>query len=189
MGGIVTDPALPEVTVAIRALVALIFLAAALGKMRHWTVFPGVLANYGLLPDTLVAPVADLLPPVEALVGLLLLPGLAAPWPEIGAAVLLLIFAAAMAINLMRGRRDIDCGCFQSALKQHLTWTLVIRNVVLVSLLGIASLFPGSAGLSSTIEGLLVGGVLFIILQSLTILWGIVPAWRKAPERGTEVGS
>ena len=177
----------PEVVIAIRTLVALVFLTASLGKMRHWVIFQGVIANYRLLPDALVAPIADLLPPVEALVGILLLGGLATPWPEAGAAVLLLIFTAAMGINLLRGRRDIDCGCFQTALKQTLSWTLVVRNAVLVLLLGVA-VVPGAPGtLPGVTDGLLVGGVLFIILQSLTILWSIVPAWRRTSTREAEV--
>jgi hypothetical protein len=101
-----------------------------------------------------------------------------------------LLFAVAMGINLRRGRRHIDCGCFQSALKQTLSWTLVVRNVVMALLLGLAVLVAGgSAGLLATIDGLLAGGVLFVILQSLTILWGIVPAWQRTMGEGSEVGS
>jgi hypothetical protein len=37
------------------------------------------------------------------------------------------------------------------------------------------------------IDGLLVGGVLFIILQSLNILWAIVPAWRRP--QGLDAGA
>jgi Methylamine utilisation protein MauE len=181
--------ALPEVTIAIRTLVALVYLAAAFGKMRHWPVFQGVISNYRLLPDFLVAPVAYVLPPVEALLGATLLLGLAFPWPEVGAAALLLLFAAAMGINLRRGRRHIDCGCFQSALKQTLSWNLVVRNVVMALLLGLAMLSAGGAAdLRATIDGLLVGGVLFVILQSLTILWGIAPAWRRSIRDGSGVG-
>jgi len=100
--------------------------------------FQGVVANYRLLPDAMVAPAAHLIPPVELLLGATLLLGLAFPGPELGAAALLLLFALAMGINLRRGRRHIDCGCFQSALKQTLSWTLVMRNVVLASLVGVA---------------------------------------------------
>src|ERR1700737_1877413 len=137
--------AFPEVTIAIRTLVALVYLAAAFGKMRYWPVFQGVISNYRLLPDFLVAPVAYVLPPVEALLGATLLLGLAFPWPEVGAAALLLLFAVAMGINLRRGRRHIDCGCFQSALKQTLSWTLVVRNVVMALLLGLAMLSAGGS--------------------------------------------
>lgn len=174
------SPAMPVAALGVRTLVALIFLTAACGKLRHWLVFQGVIANYRLLPEALVAPVAYLLPPVEALLGTALLLGLGSPWPEAAAASLLVLFAAAMGINIGRGRRHIDCGCFQSALKQSLSWKLVIRNVVLSLLLGVAAYTKGLPGdLYMLVNGLLTGGVLFIILQSLTLLWSIVPAWRR----------
>jgi uncharacterized membrane protein YphA (DoxX/SURF4 family) len=169
-----------EVALGVRTLVALIFLTAAYGKLRHGAAFQGVIANYRLLPEALVAPVAYLLPPVEALLGTGLLLGLGSPWPEAAAASLLVLFAVAMGINIGRGRRHIDCGCFQSALKQSLSWKLVVRNIVLSLLLGVAALARGLPGdLFMLVNGFLAGGVLFIILQSLTLLWSIVPAWRR----------
>jgi uncharacterized membrane protein YphA (DoxX/SURF4 family) len=174
------SPAFSEVQIAVRTLIALVYLTAAIGKMRHWAVFQGVVANYRLLPDVLVAPFAYCLPPFEALLGAALLLGWLSPWAELAAAALLLVFAAAMGINLKRGRQHIDCGCFQSVLKQRLSWTLVVRNGVLALLLGFAlQTIHGAADLRMTMDGLLAGGVLFIILQSLNILWGIVPAWRR----------
>jgi uncharacterized membrane protein YphA (DoxX/SURF4 family) len=172
--------AYPEVQIALRTLIALVFLTAAMGKVRHWTVFHGVVANYRLLPEVLVAPFAYFLPPFEALLGAALLFGLLSPGTELAAAALLLLFAVAIAINLKRGRHHIDCGCFQSALKQTLSWILVIRNAALALLLGV-SLLPadGPGDLGMTINGLLVGGVLFVILQSLNILWSIVPSWHR----------
>jgi Methylamine utilisation protein MauE len=175
-----TGPAFSEVTIAIRTLVALVYLAAAAGKMRHWAVFQGVVANYRLLPDFLVAPVAYGLPPFEALLGVTLLFSVLSPWAELVAAALLLLFAAAMGINLLRGRRDIDCGCFQGALRQTLSWVLVIRNAVMALLLCLALIsLNAPSDLRRMFIGLLTGGVLFVILQSLNILWSIAPAWRR----------
>ena len=179
------SPAMSEVALAIRVLVSLVFLTAAYGKLRHWAVFQGVVANYRLLPQGLVAPVAYALPPIEALLGAALLLGLGSPWPELTAAALLLLFALAMGINIARGRRHIDCGCFQSALKQTLNWTMAIRNIVLSLLLGLAITSLGTPNdLFALVNGWLVGGVLFIILQSLNILWSIVPAWRRFSRNG-----
>jgi uncharacterized membrane protein YphA (DoxX/SURF4 family) len=166
---------------AIRVLVSLVFLSAAYGKLRHGIAFQGVVANYRLLPDAMVAPAAYSIPPVELLLGATLLLGVAFPWPEFGAGALLLLFALAMGINLRRGRRHIDCGCFQSALKQTLSWTLVMRNAVLALLLGVALLSNETPhDLTTLINGCLAGAVLFIILQALGILWSIAPAWHRA---------
>jgi len=181
------SPAFSEVQIAVRTLIALVYLTAALGKMRHWAVFHGVVANYRLLPAALAAPFAYCLPPFEALLGAALLFGLLSPWAEAAAAALLLLFAAAMGVNLLRGRRNIDCGCFQSALKQRLRWILVIRNCVMALLLGLVlSTTRAPADLHMTIEGLLAGSVGFVILQSLNILWTIVPAWRRPQGLGSE---
>jgi hypothetical protein len=169
-----------EIALAIRTLVALVFLTAAWGKARNRLVFQGVVANYRLLPDALVVPFALALPPIEALVGVSLPFGLFSPWSELAAGGLLALFALAMGINIARGRRNIDCGCFQSALKQTLNWTLVARNGVLVLALGVAAAAPagGPSGWGSA-EGPLAGAVLFVLLQSLNILWSVVPSWRQ----------
>jgi uncharacterized membrane protein YphA (DoxX/SURF4 family) len=173
--------AMAPFALAIRTLVSLVFLTAAYGKLRHGAPFQGVVANYRLLPDAMVAPTAYLIPPAELVLGATLLLGVAYPWPELSAAGLLLLFALAMGINLRRGRRHIDCGCFQSALKQTLSWTLVMRNGVLALLMGIALLSNVAPDDPLTrVNGYLAGGALFIILQALGILWSISPARRRA---------
>jgi uncharacterized membrane protein YphA (DoxX/SURF4 family) len=130
---------IPEIAVAVRTLTGLVFICAAYGKFVHATVFRGVLANYRLLPDGLIGMVAAALPALEAVLGAALLLGIATPWAEATAGALLVMFAAAMGINLIRGRRDIDCGCFQSTLRQTLNWTLVARNLVMALMLGLAA--------------------------------------------------
>jgi len=168
-----------EISLSLRVLIGLAFVAAAWGKAANRSVFRGVVANYRLLPDFLVAPFALALPAVEAAVGLSLPGRTFAPWPEIGAAGLLLLFAAAMAVNIRRGRRHIDCGCFQSAHKQTLSWTLVARNLALAVL----ALLSAGASLPASLwelgEGLLAGTVAFLLLQSLNLLWSVRPAWRQ----------
>jgi len=169
-----------EISIAIRALVGLVFLTAAWGKLRHRLEFQGVVANYRLLPDWAIVPFALVLPPVEAVVGALLPTGLLSPWTEGAAGALLALFAGAMAVNIRRGRTDIDCGCFQSALKQTLSWTLVARNGVLVAALAGAALPSGAIPVWGRAEGLLAGAVMFVLLQSLTVLWSVRPAWLQA---------
>ena len=49
------------------------------------------------------------------------------------AIALLVMFALAMAINLVRGRTEIDCGCFKSGLRQTVSGWLVGRNLLLAA--------------------------------------------------------
>jgi len=178
----------PDAVIAIRTLIALIFLSAATAKMRSWPIFQGVVANYRLLPQVLVGPVTYVLPPAEAAVGAILPTGLLAPWAEGAAALLLATFAVAIGINLLRGRRHIDCGCFQGTLKQPLRWTLVSRNVLLALLLAVAGAAPpGRPDGWTLVNGLLAGGALFVILQSLNVLWALIPAVRRPRQPGIQM--
>ncbi len=115
-------------------LLAVIFLAAGVSKLRALDTFEGVLYNFRLLPESAVRPVAYMLPAVELVVGMGLLIPMFRTYAAWLVAGLLAVFALAVAINLLRGRREIDCGCFSSELKQNLSWWLVSRNVVLVGM-------------------------------------------------------
>src|SRR5262249_14927936 len=50
------------------------------------------------------------------------------------AAALLGLYAAAIAVNLARGRRHLDCGCTGPALRRPISGWLVLRNLVLVAI-------------------------------------------------------
>jgi len=58
------------------------------------------------------------------------------------AAALIALYAAAIGINLWRGRRDIDCGCAGPDQAQPLRPVLLARNAVLVALALLASVHP-----------------------------------------------
>ncbi len=114
-------------------LLAFVLLRAALHKATGLGVFEGIVADYRLAPSALSGPIAKTLLALEALcVALLLWPGSS----QIGAllaAVLLLLYAAAMAANLIRGRSFIDCGC--GGQSESLSWALVARNLALTAIL------------------------------------------------------
>lgn len=121
------------IAVLARVAVACLFGAAAVGKLRRRADFAGAVAGYRLLPAGLVAPVALALPPLEIAIAIGLLAGM--PLAITAGSALLALFAAAMAINLLRGRRDVDCGCDPTARARPITWTFVARNLLLGALL------------------------------------------------------
>ena len=121
-----------------RLVLAAVFAMAAFAKLRSLEEFVGVVHNYRVLPEFLVRPIAYGLPPLEAAIALALL---LEPTRSVGAiagAALLALFALAMAVNLARGRVEIDCGCFAAALRQRISWALVGRNVALIALAALA---------------------------------------------------
>jgi hypothetical protein len=121
---------------AIRGLcafaLALIFSASGAMKLRDLEMFEASLANYRLAPTWMEKPLAFLLPIAEcvAAAGMLL-----TATRTIAASMvlaLLMTFSGAIAINLARGRRNIDCGCFGPALRQELSGWLLLRNAFLM---------------------------------------------------------
>jgi hypothetical protein len=124
----------PMVSAFAQAILMLVFLAGAWSKLRARETFEGVVYNYRILPEFAVAPVSYLLPAVELAIGLGLAWAPTRPYAAGGAVLVLAVFNVAIGINLARGRREIDCGCFSSVLKQHLSSGLIVRNVVLMGL-------------------------------------------------------
>ena len=158
-------------------LLAVVFGAAALAKLRELDVFGGVVEQYRLLPAVLVGPFVRILPIVELGAALaLLLPATRA----LAAATLiglLVLFAAAMAINLARGRSDIDCGCFIGVQKQRISWALVVRNLVLAGF-GLTLLVEGTGRPLAVIDWVTIGAAaasLLLLYEALGRLFGLAP--------------
>lgn len=134
----------PVVLLVLRGGAALLFLGAALHKLRDLGSFAQSLAGYGLLPRGSVRLLAGAFAALELAVGLgCLLPG-GALLALHGGVALLATYTGAVAANLARGRRHVDCGCGGPGGPQTLHAGLVVRNGVLMALLILAAQ-PASA--------------------------------------------
>jgi hypothetical protein len=162
-----------------RVSIGLVFMLAAVQKVQHWRLLPGVVANYRLLPGWVALPAASLLPPLELLLAVGLLSGQLQPWPELAAIALLLLFAGAMAVNIARGRTHIDCGCGQAFLAQHLSPPLVARNLVLAALLLPSFVPPPPMPMSAQLSAV-AAGLGFFLLYLLFNLLDALPRGRFA---------
>lgn len=129
------DPTLPHMCAA---LLAIVFLSGAWQKLRNMDTFAMAIEQYQLLPPSLALGAAWGLLAAELAAGVLLLP---IATRELGAALALLVLVVvtlAVAFNLLRGRRAIDCGCGGPEGSQHLSWGLVLRNGLLSLGVGLA---------------------------------------------------
>ena len=123
------------VAITARWILGLVFLAAAIPKIVAPHDFALVVFHYQMVPYPLVSLFGIYLPWLElvAALALLFVPRLrsAAAWILLG---LLIVFTAAIAVNLGRGI-DIACGCFSvNPRVGHLgAWNL-IRNGFLIAL-------------------------------------------------------
>lgn len=116
---------------------ALLFGFAVVHKLRAPAIFAATFAEYRVTPFALVRPVAALVIVAECAVTMgLVLPatrGLAA----VAGAALLLCYAVAIGVNLLRGRRDIDCGCTMQP-RPIGGWMIVRNTLTAAALLSLA---------------------------------------------------
>jgi hypothetical protein len=129
---------------ALQAALSVLLLVGASAKLRDLGLFRAHIENYQLLPEALVAPAAAVLAIWELACGLALLLAPVLSITRTAAVALLLVVTAAVAINLLRGRTDIDCGCAGlsgHSGEQRLSWALVLRNALLL-----LALFAATAG-------------------------------------------
>jgi hypothetical protein len=80
-------------------------------------------------------------------------------------ASLLAIYAAAIGINLGRGRRDIDCGCaFSGHGRSPIGWWMLARNAVLAAVALIAAAPIASRALTPIDALTVIGGLCVLTL-------------------------
>ncbi len=124
----------PVVLMLDRLALAALLLWAALHKLRDVRAFRAALANYALLPTAAIGAATAVVMAAELALGAALLAGGGATLSgAAGAALLLSIYTAAIAVNLRRGRRHIDCGCTGATRRQQLSGYLVLRNLAIVA--------------------------------------------------------
>jgi len=146
---------------------ALIFGASGAMKMRNLEMFESSLANYRLAPTRMEKPLAYVFPILECAGAM----GLLISSTRTGAASMLLAllatFTGAIAINLIRGRRNIDCGCFGPLLRQELSGWLLLRNFFLMFVAAAVTLPKGSRALESLdLATIILGATTMVILYA-----------------------
>jgi uncharacterized membrane protein YphA (DoxX/SURF4 family) len=186
--------------VVFRFGLAVVFLLSGLAKLPRRAEFTSAVRNYQLVPDRVGALVGRLLPPVEVAAGALLALGLGIRPVAALLGVFLIVFSAAVAINLLRGR-IIDCGCFGPVAERRITWWTVARNLLLTGAAGIVvaegptaialdRLLPGAAGPQMTTASalaLMFAAILAVVTTSLAKDWRrTAPLLRVATEGKAE---
>ena len=119
--------------VALRIVLAVLFIYAGMIKVVNVEAFADQIDNYRLLPYLINALAAAILPWLEIVCGSLLLLG---PWRKgaaLGLAVLNVMFLIAVTSALARGL-DITCGCFSLAdAGMRIGVTKLVENIFLTA--------------------------------------------------------
>ncbi len=156
---------LPALLFILRVFIAFLLIVAGVGKLMNLRGFREILIMQAILPKRLVPLFSLLLPILEISISIGILFNLYKPIFEVLALSLFLIFAATIAINLFRGRKDIPCGCFSDKV-DTISWRIVLRNLVFASL---SLLLLNQWGIGLLFFGLCTAGILvFNIIESKT---------------------
>jgi hypothetical protein len=152
----------PAIGTLLAGTFALLFASAALHKARDLAVFAEVLRAYRVLPPGLLPPGA--LPLLEGLIAAGLLVPAARRAAALAGALLLILYALAMALNLHRGRRDLSCGCGSFEERRRIARWMVGRNVLLAAALAALAMPVGARVLEPTDLWTVAAGVALVTL-------------------------
>lgn len=125
------DPVIPLIS---SLVLSYIFVVASIHKWKDLAAFKVILENYQILPTTLLGTFTLIIPAMEIATGVALLIPILTPVAAILAASLLLMYMLGIGINLLKGRRTIDCGCGGTDNKQAISEWLLVRNGILLFL-------------------------------------------------------
>jgi hypothetical protein len=174
----------PAVGALLAAAFALLFVSAALHKLFDRERLAQVVRAYALVPDVL-ARLSWLVPLVELAVAAGLLVSATRGAAALAGALLLLAYAAAIAVNLHRGRRDLHCGCGGPNDRRPIAAWMIWRNLALAAGLSVmqlprASRALGAADVLTIAAGTAVLALLYVSAE--TLLGRVAP--RAARLRG-----
>ncbi|HEV3291717.1 MAG TPA: MauE/DoxX family redox-associated membrane protein, partial [Streptosporangiaceae bacterium] len=116
--------------VLLRLVLAAVFVVSAFAKAADHDGFSSSLKSFGI-PARLRPLAAWLVPALELLTALALLPAASAWLAAASALGLLLLFTLVIVVNLVKGRRP-DCHCFGQLSARPVGWGSVARNGLLI---------------------------------------------------------
>jgi hypothetical protein len=111
----------------VKLVLGITFLISGIGKLSSGE-WPAVARRFGT-PSTLI----PLLPPVEIILGALLVMQLGGPWVPLITLAVLLAFTAAITVHVLR-KDEVPCGCFGESTSKSVSPATIARNVALCAL-------------------------------------------------------
>lgn len=159
-------------------------LAALLGwsafqKLGARREFSEILTAYRVLGERWVPAAVYVVPAAELLIALALLVPVSRRAGCAAAAGLLLMYGCAIAVNLARGRRDLDCGCGLASGRRAIAEWMLIRNATMACAAATVALpwVPRTLGLLDILTIVAGASAAALLYASIDALLGrVVPA-------------
>jgi peroxiredoxin len=140
-----------------RLILAAVFVVSGVSKLFDLSGSQAAMRSFGV-PERFTRAGGIVLPIVELVIAVLLIPATTARWGALLALLLLLVFVAGISYSLSRGRK-FDCHCFGQLTTSEIGPPTLIRNAALavlaafVAISGFANNNPGP-GLTDVFQGL-----------------------------------
>jgi uncharacterized membrane protein YphA (DoxX/SURF4 family) len=158
---------------------AALWLAAALHKLADLGTFERSLEAYDIAPRMLLPLLGRLLPALELALAAGLLISPIRPAAGAAGALLLIGYGAAIALNLHRGRRDLDCGCMGFGVQPQISSALLWRN----ALAAVASLAAGLLPRTERVSGWMDTWTIIAAVTVIALLYVAVEGLRTPAQR------
>ncbi|MED1799033.1 MauE/DoxX family redox-associated membrane protein [Brevibacillus porteri] len=123
-----------ELGLLFRLILAFLFLSTFVSKISDISTHLSIVQAYQIIPYQWSKSFTYLDLGLQAIVAISLLLGLFTTLGLFLAILLLGAYTLAISINLARGRKKISCGCGGMAGNHFLSWKLVLRNLVFISM-------------------------------------------------------
>jgi hypothetical protein len=144
-------------------LLVAVFAFSGIGKLRRLSVFSGQIADYQLIPGSLIPLAAVGIAGSETACAVLL----ALPWTRRAgaglAAVLIGVFLAAMSQAVARGRR-IPCGCFGGSTGLDTVGLPTVVRTALLGLVAVGVLLAAGPAVASLPVQLLLAALMLVLI-------------------------
>jgi len=132
-GGEPVTPPTGWIFFPLRILLGGLFLYSGILKIASPLPFADSIASFQIVPPAVIGLVALGLPPLEIILGAMLVSGWRARVASLGVFVLSVVFCLALSQALVRGLQ-VDCGCFGSGQPSRLkTWGSLGRDILIIA--------------------------------------------------------
>ncbi|XKK36766.1 hypothetical protein HFP66_30340 [Bacillus sp. A17A.1] len=147
-------------------IIGIVLFTTALDKLKNYNDHILIIKSYNILPSRLAKPFFILDFIVQILISISFVFSIKVSIFSFAAIFLMALYTMAIIINLLR-KNDINCGCGGLVGNHSISWKLVVRNMMLILLLLIISIFSVDIFLNLQTLYILMSSILIVTFSLL----------------------
>lgn len=120
---------------ALQLVIGIIFISSGVHKISNFSNYISDIKSYKLLPNYMVVPFGYFDIGLNVLIFSSHVTGKYIELTSLLGIGLLIIYTAALSISLIRGYKNLNCGCGGVVGSHKVSWKLVLRNLLIIGVL------------------------------------------------------